>query len=62
MFGGTTLYSADAFEVKELNLRVLMLLYLEFPSGLILKLYLAKYTSNRCFLELYLARCTSERY
>ena len=35
MLGGTTLYSADAREAKELNLRVLMLLYLEFPSGLI---------------------------
>ena len=34
MFGGTTLYSADAFEVNELNLMVFTLLYLELPSGL----------------------------
>jgi hypothetical protein len=35
MLGGTTLYRADAREAKELNLRVLMLLCLELPSGLI---------------------------
>ena len=34
MFGGTTLYSADTFEVNELNLMVFTLLYLELPSGL----------------------------
>ena len=33
MLGGTTLYSAEALEAKELNLRVLTLVYLEDPSG-----------------------------
>ena len=33
MLGGTTLYSAEALEAKELNLKVLMLLYFEDPSG-----------------------------
>ena len=33
MLGGTTLYRAEALEAKEWNLRLLMLLYLEDPSG-----------------------------
>ena len=33
MAGGTTLYSAEALEAKELNLRLLTLVYLEDPSG-----------------------------
>ena len=33
MLGGTTLYSAEALEAKELNLRLLTLVYLEDPSG-----------------------------
>ena len=33
MLGGTTLYSAEALEVNEWNLKVLMLLYFEDPSG-----------------------------
>ena len=33
MAGGTTLYSAEALEAKELNLRLLKLVYLEDPSG-----------------------------
>ena len=35
MLGGTTLYRVDAQEAKKLDVRVLMPLYLELPSGLI---------------------------
>ena len=35
MLGGTTLYRVDAQEAKKLDIRVLMPLYLELPSGLI---------------------------
>ena len=33
MLGGTKLYSAEALEAKELNLRLLTLVYLKDPSG-----------------------------